>query len=272
MADLENNRLVRALAELKGAGRKTFLPFLTAGFPDLETTLALLKDFEARGVRVCELGVPYSDPIADGPVIQGSYTEALAKGVDSARIFEMVRQYRAGGGSMGLAAMVSYSIVYRHDVKTYLKDAAEAGFDGLIIPDLPLEEAPALEPLAAAAGLANIMLIAPTTPTKRRLEIVKHCRGFCYVVSVAGITGERSELPAATIKGVRELRRHTDVPICVGFGISRPEMVQVVCQAADGAIVGSAIVHRIAAAKDLPREQLLQQVGAFVSELLQPLT
>lgn len=128
-----------------------------------------------------------------------------------------------------------------------------------------------MEPLAAAAGLANIMLIAPTTPPDRRLEIARHCHGFIYFISVAGITGERKKLPAATLVAVADLRRHTDTSICIGFGVSTPQMVAGVCQVADGAIVGSAIIRRITEHKDAPRGELVAKVGQFVGELLAPL-
>ena len=169
--------------------------------------------------------------------------------------------------------MVSYSIVYRHGVEAYFRDAADAGFDGLIIPDLPLEEASRVGPLASEAGLCNVMLIAPTTPPKRRLQIAGHSRGFVYYVSVAGITGERNKLPEPTVAAVAELRRHTDAPVCVGFGISSAATVQTVCQVADGAIVGSAIVKRIADAKanGMRRTDIVNSVGHFVEELLAPL-
>jgi tryptophan synthase alpha chain len=264
------NRIVKTFAELRAAGKRTLLPFLTAGFPDLEATLALLAEFEARGVRVCELGFPFSDPVADGPVIQASYTDALAGGVASAGIFDMARRYRAAGGAMGLSAMVSYSIVYRHGPAAFIAAAAAAGFDGLIIPDLPLGEAGRVAPLAPAAGLCNIMLIAPTTPPARRLEIARHSRGFIYYVSIAGVTGARDRLPEATVAAVAELRRHTDTPVCVGFGISNAATVTQVCSAADGAIVGSAIVKKIAECKSLPRAEMVRQVGGLVAELLAP--
>lgn len=270
MTVLADNRIVRTFAELRAAGKRTLLPFITAGYPDLETTEALLRDFESRRVRIVELGIPFSDPIADGPTIQASYTDALAAEVSSDKVFDVVRRYRRGGGGLCLIAMVSYSIVFRHGPADYLAAAAEAGFDGLIIPDLSLEEAPAVEPLAAGRGLANVMLIAPTTPPDRRLEIARHSRGFIYFISVAGITGEREKLPAETIQAVAELRRHTDTPVCVGFGISNPATVAEVCRVADGAIVGSAIVRRITDAKDAPRETLLARVGEFVGELLAP--
>lgn len=271
MSELEDNRVVKVFAELRAAGKKTLIPFVTAGSPDPATTEALLKDFASRGVRVCELGVPFSDPIADGPTIQASYTEALAGGVTSEKVFEMVRRYRAGGGELALIAMVSYSIVYRHGVAEYLAAAAEAGLDGFVVPDMPLGEAEQFEAMAAARGLTNVMLIAPTTPRARRLEIARHSRGFIYFISVAGITGARDKLPASTAAAVAELRTHTDTPVCVGFGISNPEMVAHVCETADGAIVGSAIVRRITELRDAPRDEIVAQVGEFVGQLLSPL-
>ena len=268
LSDLSENRLVKTFAELRAAGKQTVLPFLTAGYPDLETTAAMLTDLESRGVRICELGVPFSDPIADGPTIQASYTDALGCGVTSEQIFDRVRAYRAGGGQMALIAMVSYSIVYRHGVEQYLAAAREAGIDGMIVPDLPLDEAGDMETLTASLGLCNILLISPTTPPARQVEIAKHSSGFIYFMSIAGITGERSALPAETISAVAELRTHTETPVCVGFGISTPDMVQTVCEVADGAIVGSAIIHRITDAKDASRDEQVARVGQFVGELL----
>ncbi|MCP4377612.1 MAG: tryptophan synthase subunit alpha [bacterium] len=271
MSTLQNNRFTRTFAELKGSGGKALMPFLTAGYPDIDATGALLKDFESRGVRICEIGFPFSDPIADGPTIQASYTKALGAGLSVQNILDMVAEYRAGGGEMALAAMVSYSIVFRHGPEAFLAQLSGSGFDACIIPDLPLDEAAAAESLAAEAGLCNIMLIAPTTPPARRIEIAKHCRGFAYFVSISGITGERISLPQETIDGVAELRKHTDTPVCVGFGISNAETVKTVCAAADGAIVGSAIIHRITDAIDLPTDQMVAKVGTFVSELLEPI-
>jgi tryptophan synthase alpha chain len=271
MSNLADNRLVKAFAELRRAEKKALLPFLTAGYPDLETTEALLEDFERRGIRICELGVPFSDPIADGPTIQASYTDALGHGISTEGILDMVRRYRGNGGTMALVAMVSYSIVYRHGVENFLDKAASGGFDGVIIPDLPLEEASSMEALASARGIANVMLIAPTSSPQRRQEIARHSRGFIYYISIAGITGERTMLPGETIAAVSELRTHTETPVCVGFGISSPEMVSTVCEAADGAIVGSAIVHRITEAQGRKREELVKRVGEFVGELASPL-
>jgi tryptophan synthase alpha chain len=273
MTSLDDNRLVRAFAALRAAGKKTVVPFITAGYPDLETTAALLGEFARRGVRVCELGIPFSDPVADGPVIQASYTQALETGITSDRIFETVKRFRQdnSGGELALVAMVSYSIVFRHGVDKYLAAARDAGLDGLIIPDLPLEEAGCVEAAAADAGLCNILLIAPTTSPRRRLEIARHSRGFIYYVSVAGITGARDRLPEATVAAVAELRKCTDTPVCVGFGVSNAVTVEEVCQVADGAIVGSAIVNRITEERDKPAARLVGEVGDFVARLLAPL-
>ena len=271
MSELENNRLIQTFAKLRQTGKKTLIPFLTAGYPDLPTTEALLIELEKQGVRICELGIPFSDPIADGPTIQTSYTEALSKGITSKKIFDMVEHYRQQDGKLALVAMVSYSIVFKRGVESYLSEAVKAGFDGIIIPDLPLEEAAELEPTARQHGLANVMLIAPTTPPERRVEIARHSRGFIYYISVAGITGERDRLPEETIQAVAQLRKHTDTPICIGFGISNAETVKHVCQVADGAIVGSAIIHRITDAKDNPQDELVRKISQFINELIEPI-
>jgi tryptophan synthase alpha chain len=270
---LDNNRLVNLFARLRGEGRKTLVPFITAGYPDAETTEALLGDFAARGVKVCELGVPFSDPVADGPVIQASYTAALDRGVNVECVLETVRRFRASGhNDLAVVLMLSYSIVYRRGVEAFCQKAAEAGVDGLIVPDLPIDEAGQLETIASAAGLANVMLIAPTTPPQRAAQIAAHSRGFVYYISVAGITGARTELPPATAQAVAELRKHTDTPICVGFGISSPQQVQAVIAEADGAIVGSAIVKRITAAAEAgtDRDAMVKEIGDFVEGLLAP--
>jgi tryptophan synthase alpha chain len=267
VSELASNRLVKAF----GQGAKTLVPFITAGYPDAAVTGELLWEFQRLGVRVCELGVPYSDPVADGPVIQNSYTHALAGGVSAGGIFDTVAAFRARGGEMAVALMVTYSIVYRHGVEAYVRSCAKAGVDGLIIPDLPLDEAAAIEQCAASAGLAVVMLIAPTTPPQRQLEIASRSRGFIYFISVAGTTGQRDRLPERTIAAVADLRKQTATPVCVGFGVASPDAVAAVCRVADGAIVGSAIVARITQALEahLPKADLVRQVGQFVGELLQ---
>jgi tryptophan synthase alpha chain len=265
---LENNRIVKKFAALRAAGKQTLLPFITAGYPNLETTAAVLRELDGAGVGVCELGIPFTDPVADGPVIQASFTAALAAGVTTRGIFDVVRQFRRAGGELPLAAMVSYSIIFRHGVETFVNEAAEAGLDGLIVPDLPLDESAELERFAAGGGLALVLLIAPTTPAERRLEIARHSRGFIYYISVAGITGERTALPEQTLAAVAELRRHTDTPVCVGFGISNATTVREVWRAADGAIVGSAIVKRMEEHAGATPQEIAGVVGKFVRELM----
>ena len=269
---MNTNRLETIFSDLKASGQKTVLPFLTAGYPSLPATGAMLHALEARGTRICELGVPFSDPVADGPTIQASYTAALEAGVTVAGIFSMVRDYRAAGGSMALLAMVSYSIVFKLGPQQFCAQAADAGLDGLIVPDLSLDEAGDFIEIAKQAGLCNVLLISPTTPDARRAEIAKASTGFVYFMSVAGITGERITLPPETIDAVAALKTHTDTPICVGFGISSPDMVEAVCQVAAGAIVGSAIIHKIndAVAQNAPQDQLVETVADFVAELLAP--
>ncbi len=263
-----DNRLVKSFAALRAAGKRTMVPFLTAGYPDLKTTGALLAEIESRGVKVCELGFPFSDSIADGPTIQSSYYHALDGGVTCEGIFEMVAAYRSAGGKMALVAMVSDSIVYRRGYEGFAAAAAAAGFDALLIPDLPLEEALRVLPIATAAGLCCIMLVAPTSTASRREQIARSSTGFVYYMSVAGITGTRTALPPATLAAVSELKTKTDTPICVGFGISTPEMVAEVCKAADGAIVGSAIVAQIAKRTASDPKTLVKEIGNFVAELL----
>ncbi|MBU0719313.1 MAG: tryptophan synthase subunit alpha [Planctomycetota bacterium] len=234
------NRIEIALAN-QPAG---LWPFLPAAYPDIETTASLLRAFAGLPIRGVELGFPFSDPIADGPVIQQAFSHALARGIRVADIFEMVAAVRRRA-DYPILAMVSVSIVYRIGVKEFVSQAASAGFDGLIVPDISLEEAPDLAEIAGAAGLRLSMLIAPTTEPDRERRIAHIAGGFLYYVSVQGTTGERTALPADLRDQVAELRTATGLPVIVGFGISTSHQVEDVCGFADGAIVGSAIVRRI---------------------------
>ncbi len=238
------NRIDAIFESLRGRGQKALMPFVTAGDPDLPTTAALLGAIESGGGSICELGIPFSDPIADGPVIQASMTRALDGGVRLGQIFDMVASVR-GSLSMGLVAMVSYSIVHRIGVDGFCRDAAKAGFDGLIVPDLPLEESGAMGKAVQGHGLTCSYLIAPTTSIERAEQLAKASSGFVYVVSRAGITGEQRELPSELPERIERLRGVTDLPIAVGFGISGATQVRQVCAVADAAIVGSALVRRV---------------------------
>lgn len=268
----EPNRIDVRFADQAANGRKSLWPYVTAGLPDVETTGAILRALDAIGVGGVEVGIPFSDSIADGPVIQTSFARALDGGVAAEAIFEMVRSARREV-SLPLIAMVSFSIVYRRGVGDYLAAAADAGFDGLIVPDLSLEEAPSIAEAAEAAGLRVVMLVAPTTPPERQERIARLSGGFVYYMSVAGITGERTGVPPELAGNVRRLRAAAGKPVAVGFGIARPEHVAAVCEVADAAIVGSAIVRRILEQIDAGagRDAVVESVRAFADELQAPL-
>lgn len=255
----------QAFAACAAAGRRAVAPFVTAGDPDVETTLAVLQALDRAGATICELGVPYSDPIADGPVIQGSYTRALASGMTLDKLFELASRARQTI-SMPLLAMASYSLIYRIGIDAFVSRAAASGLAGFVVPDLPLEESDDLDAACRRAGLALVRLVTPTTPPARAEAIAERSTGFLYCVSVAGVTGERTALPAGLIDRIAWLRERSSVPILVGFGISGPEQAREVSQVADGVIVGSAVVRQLEAAPSAPA--MAQAVEQFVGELV----
>ena len=253
--------------ELHAAGRKAFMPFVTAGDPDLEFTAELIRQLAAYGCSLFELGIPYSDPIADGPVIQASYTRVLEHKIKLAEILAMVGR-TTSQVQTPIVTMVSYAIVFRHGLERYVVDAKAAGAAGAIVPDLPVEEAGPLADICRREDFSLVQLITPTTPRDRAIRIAEHTSGFIYYVSVTGITGEQTVLPPEIVDNVGWLRTQTPLPICIGFGISRPEHVRMLAPVADGLIVGSAIVRHIAEAATKPREQVLQEITAYAAELL----
>lgn len=252
---------------LKTARRKAFIPFVTAADPDLAFTAALLRELGRAGADICEVGIPYSDPIADGPVIQASYTRALAQKVKLAEIFETLGE-ATPELTPPVVTMVSYAIVHRHGPERYVRDAKAAGVSGAIVPDLLVEESETLAKICRAADFSLIQLVTPTTPRERALRIAERSTGFLYYVSVTGITGERTELPADLVENVAWLRSQTPLPLCIGFGISTPEHVRKLAPVADGLIVGSAIVRRVAAAATEPREKVLADIAAYAESLV----
>ena len=259
--------LAKTFAALAKDGRKALAPFVTAGDPDLDTTLAVLEALDRAGAAVCELGVPYSDPIADGPVIQASYTRALAAGFTLEKFFEMVRK-ATGRVKMPILAMVSYSIIYRRGIDRFVDDAAAAGLAGLVVPDLPLEESDVLDVTCKGANLALVRLVTPTTPPERAAEIAKRSTGFLYCVSVAGVTGARTDLPEGLVERVKWLQTKTDVPVLVGFGVSTPEQVKLLSGVADGAIVGSALVRRVGELAAAGPEGVAKGVESYIADLV----
>lgn len=254
-------------AQLRRDNQKAFMPFITAGDPDLDFTRAVIQELDRRGCQLCEVGIPYSDPIADGPVIQASYTRALNNGVRLEQIFQMLAAV-APTVSMPLVTMVSYAVVFRHGPEAYVRRAKAAGVAGAIVPDLLAEEAPAFAEICKREDFSLIQLVTPMTPRDRALEIAAVSTGFLYYVSVVGITGERSALPDELVENVSWLRSQTDLPICIGFGINKPEHVKLLGPVSDGLIVGSAIVKRIAQAQEAGKEEAVASVGQYVDELM----
>jgi tryptophan synthase alpha chain len=266
------NRIDALFTRLKREGRSALMPFVTAGDPDLATTAEIVAEIIRRGADMVEVGIPYSDPIADGPVIAASYTRALKAGVRLSRIFETFRTLRAEeidgpAGATPIVAMISYAIIHRQGADRFLREAATAGFDGLIVPDLPVEESDSLCRLATALDLRLIQLITPTTPRERAIRIAESTTGFIYYVSVAGITGERRSLPPELAENVAWLRSRTELPICIGFGIGTPGQIRELAGVADGLIVGSALVRRLADASSRNRADVVREIGQFVADL-----
>lgn len=242
----------------------TFMPFVTAGDPSTETTAAVLKSLRDANVDLIELGFPYSDPIADGPVIQASYTRALENGITVDQIFGMMSALR-DEGLPPVLAMVSYAIIFRFGIREFASTAAEAGFSGLIVPDLPADEAADMSAVAKEYRLDLVQLIAPTTTAARTQQILDASSGFVYCVSVAGTTGVRQELPTELTDQLKQLRQQTALPLAVGFGISSPDQVSALEGYADGIIVGSAIVKRISEANSAAAAAAA--VGDFAAEM-----
>ncbi len=238
------NRIDAIFAELRSRGRKALMPFVCGGYPAAGMTTSVLPALESAGASIVEVGIPFSDPIADGPVIAAAMHDALKAGATPESVFEEVRAARSRVG-LGVVAMCSISIVQRIDgARGFARRAAEAGFDGLIVPDAPLEEAGELRRAAADVGLTLSLLVAPTTPPRRMAEIAAMCTGFVYLLARAGITGETDAAPRIGAM-VAALRQVTKLPIACGFGIGTPEHVRGVVTHADAAIVGSALVRRM---------------------------
>jgi tryptophan synthase alpha chain len=264
----EVSRISAVFSALKSSRRMAFMPFITAGDPDLATTGRLLRELSTAGADLIELGFPYSDPIADGPVIQASYTRALGKHVKLKDIFSTVATV-SGAISSPIVGMVSYAIIFRHGCEAFVKEAAAAGFVGLIVPDLPGDEAPTFAALMAAENLDLIQLVAPTTPEERTAKILKQATGFVYCIAVAGTTGARTELAPHLAQMLKTLRRLTNLPLAVGFGISAPDQIDQLRGLADGVIVGSALVkHFESLATDSAKnEGVIQQIHQFAKSL-----
>jgi len=263
------SRIDDTLRALKSKGRTAFIPYVTAGDPDIDATVDIVLALAENGADLVELGVPYSDSLADGPTIQDAFTRALASGFRLADTFEIARRVRERS-DVSLLAMISYSLVYRYGVERFVTEAQAAGIDGAIVPDLTVTDGTEFLDFASSRDFATALLVAPTTETDRERAIVERSTGFVYCISLVGITGARDALPEALTHHIARLREMTEKPICVGFGISRPEHVAHVATLADGAIVGSALVKRIAAGA-ADRAGMLEDVRVFTKEMTAPL-
>ncbi|ABZ84480.1 tryptophan synthase, alpha subunit [Heliomicrobium modesticaldum Ice1] len=266
MEDLRGTeRLTATFANLKAEGKRAFIAYVTAGDPDLETTRELVLTLEKNGASIIELGVPFSDPVADGPVIQEAAVRALAGGTTLTKVLAMVRTLRRET-SIPIVLLTYYNPVLRFGLLRFAREAAASGVDGVIVADLPAEEGGVLREPLDELGLALIPLVAPTSTPERIQRIAEKARGFIYCVSLLGVTGMRSDLPPDAAALLERVRAMTDVPLALGFGISRAEHVAIVAPNCDGVIVGSAIVKLIA--QNLgDRARMLAEVGAFAREM-----
>jgi len=263
-------RIERRFAELKREGRAGLVTFVTAGDPDYETSLAILKALPGAGADVIELGIPFSDPMPDGPAIPGSSQRALKSGQTMQKTLQMVKAFRAADATTPLVLMGYYNPIYVYPVDRFIADAVQAGADGLIVVDMPPEEDAELRPAATAAGLNFIRLATPTTDAARLPAVLANTSGFLYYVSIAGITGTAAPDIAAVGAHVGRIKAHTDLPVAVGFGVKTEDQVSALARIAECVVVGSALVGAVAASLDAQGKATRKtkpQVLGFVERL-----
>jgi len=254
------NRIDETFSSLRKAGRKALIPFLTGGFPSLSLSLKLSLELAKRGADIIEIGVPFSDPIADGPIIQSASQVALAKGASLGRILDLIEQFRVQSPTP-VVLMSYYNPLLRWGIRSFMKEAQAAGVDGVIVPDLPPEEAGEMLEASEGLDLDLVFLVAPTSSEKRIRLISKVTRGYIYYVSVIGTTGVRRSLASDLKPAILRIREHTDLPIAVGFGISTSDQAKAASSLADGVIIGSALIAHIQ--KNLKQPDLIQKTGEF---------
>ena len=258
------NRVKSLFTGLKREKKKAFIVYITAGYPDISVTEKLITELDKSGADLIEIGIPFSDPLADGPTIQRASYRALSKGITIRAIFAMVRRVRRKT-SIPIVFMTYYNPVSRYGSGRFVRDAKKAGADGIIVPDLPPEEGSELIRQARKADFATIFLAAPTSTGQRLGKIAKTSTGFIYYVSLTGVTGARKRLPGDITGNVKKLRKITDKPVCVGFGISEPRQAKRIAHLADGIIVGSAVIRVIE--KAYGKKKFYAKVGRFVKGL-----
>ncbi|UYO49136.1 tryptophan synthase subunit alpha [Rhodopseudomonas palustris] len=257
-------RIDTRFGELKQQGRPALVTFVMAGDPDLDTSLQILKALPAAGADVIEIGMPFTDPMADGPAIQAAGLRALKTGTTLKKTLGLVRDFRATDNATPLVLMGYYNPIYIYGVDAFLADAKAAGVDGLIIVDLPPEEDEELCLPAMKAGLNFIRLATPTTDEKRLPAVLANTSGFVYYVSITGITGSASADASAVGAAVQRIKRHTNLPVCVGFGIRTPEAAQAIAAQANGAVIGSALIDALKGSLDAEGRATKATVGAVV--------
>ena len=241
-------RIKRRFAALADEGRAGLVTFVTAGDPDPDTSAAIIRGLPGAGADIIELGMPFTDPMADGPAVQQSSQRALKAGQTMRRTLAMVRDFRTGDDDTPIVLMGYYNPIYIYGVDSFVEDAAEAGVDGLIIVDMPPEEDPELREPAVRAGIDFVRLATPTSDDERLPTLMRAASGFVYYVSITGVTGTRSAETGSVADAVARIRKYTDLPLAIGFGIKTPEQAADIARVADAAVVGSAIVDRIASA------------------------
>lgn len=264
------SRIDRRFEALRAEGRGGLITFVTAGDPDLETSLRLISSLPQAGADLIELGMPFSDPMADGPSIQAANLRALKAGTTLSKTLDLVRRFRERDNETPIVLMGYFNPIHTYGVDRFLRDAKAVGVDGLIIVDLPPEEDRELCLPALAAGMRFIRLATPTTDDRRLPVVLSNTNGFLYFVAIAGVTGTRSATEETVAAAVARLRRHTGLPIAVGFGVKTPENAAMIVRFADAAVVGSAIVDRIAAGlaqNGRPQPEMVDEVLGFVGTL-----
>ncbi|UYN94452.1 MAG: tryptophan synthase subunit alpha [Enhydrobacter sp.] len=266
------SRITKRFADLKADKRAGLVAYITAGDPNVEVSYQILKGLPAAGADLIELGMPFTDPMADGPSVQLAGQRALKAGIKVDATFDMVRRFRkdTGDNDTPILLMGYFNLLYRRGVERFCKEAAAAGVDGFILVDLPPEEADELKPHASRVGLDTVLLTAPTTDDKRLPAVLKYASGFVYFVSVLGVTGTKSATEEAVRTHVERIKRHTKLPVSVGFGIKTPDQAAAVARHADAAVVGSAIVDRVKAGLDehgRAKPDLVPGVLAYVKAL-----
>jgi tryptophan synthase alpha chain len=258
------NRIVERFARLKRKGKKGFIVYIGGGDPNLDATRRLALAFDRAGVDVLELGVPFSDPLADGLVNQLAAQRGLESGATPPKVLKTVAAIRRDS-QIPIVLYIYFNLIHRVGLERFIQGAARAGVDGLLVLDLPPEESDNYESLMRRAGLCHIYLVAPTTPEARMKSIVKRGAGFIYYISREGVTGMQTSVASNLASQVAKIRAHTDLPVAVGFGISNPKQAKLVASSSDAVVVGSAVVNQIAGHGKSP--ELVKRVGAFVKSL-----